>query len=227
MKNRIKILLHKIGAYDTARNLLIKIYYPYKNYQIRKKANIILSKLRNVFEEETDKYWLDYGTLLGYVRERKIIKGDLDLDFGIMVEDDKKSLEKLLRSEDIFLIQRTIVEGRITMEQYQYKDIGFDIFYYRSMGDKIVTNVWLTDDYSVPQKISYENGGGILGETTFTAIDTEKVEFYEVPFYIPRNAELYLTEHFGEDYMIPNPNFSHKDEKNRIQVNKEFKVVFY
>ena len=227
MKNKIKLLLHRLGIYELIRQAFIKVYYPYKNYKIRREASEILTRVGNVFENNTKDYWLDYGTLLGYVRERKIIKGDLDLDFGVIMEDKSKSLQKYLEEYQIYLTQRMKVEGMIVAEQYRYKDIGFDIFYYRKENDKIITNVWLTTDHSVPQKISYEQGGGVLGETTFSAFDTMKIQFYGVWFRIPEDADLYLKEHYGDDYMIPNPNFSFDDEKNRVEVNKNFEVIFY
>jgi len=224
MKNRIKILLHKLGIYEISRKIISKIYYPYKNYRIRSKTEIILKKLNDVFEKNTKDYWLDYGTLLGYVRERKIIKGDLDLDFGVIAD---KSLSTYLEKEEIYLIQQLEVEGVLTAEQYRYKDIGFDIFYYRLEDNKLKTNVWLALDYSIPQKVVYEQGKGELGENIFSIFQTKQITFYKVPFKIPENSDLYLKEHYGDDYMIPNPNFSHRDEKNRIKVDKKFKVLFY
>jgi len=227
MINKIKLLLHRLGVYEWMREGFIKVYYPYKNYKIRREASEILTRVCNVFENNTKDYWLDYGTLLGYVRERRIIKGDLDLDFGVIMEDKNKSLQEYLREYQIYPTQQMKVEGMIVTEQYRYKNIGFDIFYYRKENDKIITNVWLTTDHSVPQRISYEQGGGVLGETTFSAFDTTKIQFYGVSFRTPKDADLYLKEHYGDDYMIPNPNFSFDDEKNRVEVNKNFEVIFY
>lgn len=225
MKEKVKILLFKLGIYNTARSIIKKIYYPYKNYRIRSKASIILKKMYKVFEEHTEDYWLDYGTLLGYVREGKIIKGDLDLDFGVFCD---KSLADYLKDEDIYLKEQTIVEGIIAAEQYYYEDIGFDVFYYReSKNNTMVTNVWLALDYSIPQKQIYEQQKGELGETIFTKIETKKIKFYNVDFKVPLNSDKYLKEHFGNDYMTPNPNFSHEDEINRKKIDKEFKVIFY
>ena len=225
MKDKVKILLFKLGIYNATRSVIKKIYYPYKNYRIRSKASIILKKIHKVFEKNTEDYWLDYGTLLGYVREKKIIKGDLDLDFGVVC---KESLAKHLEKEEIYLINKLEVEGTLAAEQYRYQDIGFDIFYYRKKNDnQIETNVWLALDYSIPQKIAYEQGKGELGEILFSKIKTQEVEFYNIPFRIPTNSELYLNEHYGSEYMIPNPDFSHSDELNRKKINKTFKIEFY
>lgn len=226
MKEKIKSLLYRLGIYNLVRKIVIKIYYPYKSYQIRKEAQEILTRVRSVLEEHSEDYWLDYGTLLGFAREGKIIKGDLDLDFGTMVSLGK-DMKDFFEKEQIFLVQRTLVDGTITMEQYRYKNIDFDIFYYRKVGSKFITNVWLANNYDQPQKVSYTEGKGVLGETTFSSFTTKDIFFYDVPFKIPENYEFYLYEHFGEDFMIPNPNFTHDDEINKVAVKKDFEVIFY
>ena len=225
MKNVIKTILYKFGVYNLARNTIAKFYYPYKNYRIRTKASKILEKMQRVFEARGEEYWLDYGTLLGFVREGRIIKGDLDLDFGVL---SQVSFEDELKKEQIYLTQRVTVKGVVAAEQYRYEDIGFDVFYYRKIADdKIATNVWLALDYSIPQKVVYEQGGGELGETVFSSFATKEILFYGVPFRVPEDSDRYLREHFGDDYMIPDPDFTHKDEKNRNAVDKEFEMVFY
>ena len=227
MKNRIKKLLHYLGIYGITRKIFTIVYYPYKNYRIRSKAAVILGKMYKIFEEHTEDYWLDYGTLLGYIREGKIIKGDLDMDFGV-ITSYQKSLEQYMVDEGFVISQQIIVEGKVTAEQYIYDGVGFDIFYYRYIDDdKIATNVWLTEDRTVPQKVSYQQGGGELGETVFKFQGTEDIEFYGMPFKVPKNSASYLEQHYGKNYMIPNPNFSHKDEKNRKRVEKDYKVIFY
>ncbi len=225
MKNKIKNLLNNLGIYDVVRKLIIKIYYPYKNRKITKHVRDILLRIKPVFDENTLDWWLDYGTLLGCVREGKIIKNDIDLDFGLIAKNG--SLQNAMQKAGFRLLNRTTVNGIITVEQYDIKGIGFDVFYYRKEDDKLVTNIWLTNDASMPQQVAYKKGFGTLKETTFTYTDTQAVEFYGVNCKIPTNYDLYLKEHFGDDYMIPNPNFSHNDERNIVTVQKDFKVEFY
>lgn len=47
-----------------------------------------------------------YGTLLGLVREREILKHDFDTDFALM-EDDWKRLRDVLKSQDIYTFEET------------------------------------------------------------------------------------------------------------------------
>jgi len=51
-----------------------------------------LMDVKEVFERFDIRYWLDWGTLLGAVREGKIIAWDCDIDLGMMKDD----LEKII-----------------------------------------------------------------------------------------------------------------------------------
>ncbi len=225
MKNKIKILLNDLGIYNIARKIIIKVFYPCKYYKIRRNVQDILLLIKPVFEKSTLDWWLDYGTLLGCIREGGVIRNDIDLDFGII--EKKGSLRRDMEKAGVALTSKTTVDGIITLEQYDINGIGFDVFFYRKEDDKLVTNIWLANDSSMPQKVAYEKSLGALSETTFTCVNTKKIEFYGVNCRVPKNYDLYLREHFGDNYMTPNSNWSRDDEKNRVEIKKEFIVEFY
>ena len=56
-----------------------------------KKAIEALRQVKEVLDNYDVEYWLDYGTLLGAVRDGKIIPWDNDIDLGMW----KKNKEKL------------------------------------------------------------------------------------------------------------------------------------
>jgi len=45
-----------------------------------------LKYLKEIFDKHNIEYWLDEGTLLGAVREKKFIEWDHDIDFGVLTE---------------------------------------------------------------------------------------------------------------------------------------------
>jgi phosphorylcholine metabolism protein LicD len=59
------------------------------------KAIEILKEIKEVFDAAGISYWLDCGTLLGAVREQRIIPWDNDIDFGVREEDWTKILSIL------------------------------------------------------------------------------------------------------------------------------------
>ena len=225
MKNIVKNILYKLGIYDVSRNIIKHIYYPYKHYKMKKNLTYILSSLRTVLSENCEDYWLDHGTLLGQYRSNALIGHDIDLDFGVKAKNTA-NLKEFLYNYNMILTQQTYVDGNIVMEQYSYKGVGFDIFYYQQKEENIVTYIWLANDYTIPQKESYNKGLGKLWEITFSDISTKDIGFYDCDFRVPVDTAKYLSEHFGDDFMIPNPNWQHSDETNRANVEKSFEVRF-
>lgn len=57
-----------------------------------KKAVETLRKIKKILDKHNINYWLDEGTLLGAVREKKLIEWDYDIDLSIWYED----LEKII-----------------------------------------------------------------------------------------------------------------------------------
>lgn len=96
-----------------------------KIFQISQKLEIIL--------------WIDWGTLLGYVREGKLIAHDDDLDIGTYcMEGDVH--ERFLRemSEKGFRLVRVFREEKLLVgEAFEYKGILIDVDYYFRNGNFI------------------------------------------------------------------------------------------
>ena len=46
--------------------------------------------IKDIFDAYGVIFWLDWGTLLGAIREGKIIEWDTDLDIGVFADDFKK-----------------------------------------------------------------------------------------------------------------------------------------
>jgi phosphorylcholine metabolism protein LicD len=131
-----------------------------------------------------------------------------------------------MEAEGMVLVKQVRVEGAISLEQYRYRGLRFDLFYYRQVGEKIVTHLWLPDHYMMPQPHAYRTGQAALFEITFDEFKTREIEFYGCPFRVPEDIDRYLSQHYGEDFMIPNPNFDHQDERNANRVKKRHTVRF-
>lgn len=94
-----------------------------------------LRELKEILDTLDIKYWLDWGTLLGAVRNGKIIKWDADIDFGIMDNDWEKIVSTLPELEkrgfEFFLgklkIHENVFEKYINIRRYGC-DIGVEVY---------------------------------------------------------------------------------------------------
>lgn len=180
-----------------------KTRMPYSKF-IKLKQEIysdILSKTEKVMNRLNIPFFLSSGTLLGYYREGKILDHDYDLDVGIFKRDYTLRLIDEMENEG-FNNYRNIgdVERGFEMSFYlPNSPIGkfakIDIFVHNSeqIGNKkyIYWASYKKPDYI--QRIKYR----------VSAFDIKPIKFNGVRVGIPANTELYLREHYGNDWKTP------------------------
>jgi hypothetical protein len=89
-----------------------------------------LREMKEVFDEFGIRFWLDYGTLLGAVRDGKLIEWDSDIDLGMWDSDRRKVLlatpELERREFDVACGRENIhllrFRCKIDIDLYQVKD---------------------------------------------------------------------------------------------------------
>ncbi len=65
-----------------------------------------LCYINDILEEKKIKHWIVYGTLLGSVRQKGIIKYDYDFDLGVFYED----CQKILNLNEIIKVDSYLLE---------------------------------------------------------------------------------------------------------------------
>lgn len=79
------------------------------------------------------KYWLDWGTLLGAVRDGKIIEWDHDIDLGAMRDSWEKILSIIHKFEESgFYTERGQLGGGVSFARF---GISLQIFLYQTKGE--------------------------------------------------------------------------------------------
>jgi hypothetical protein len=207
--------LRTSSFYEAARkNKLLRIIKNnYDKMQYKSKSNSLkehglkaLVLMKEAFEEIDKEYWLDYGTLLGAVREKDFISHDKDLDIGTFDFDDelKLKLEHILRGKGFKKYKQYEMGGKIIEESYHYKGVHFDIFYYHWEDNN---KIWCYF-CEIGPNMSFENypnyqlaKGYITKKVTSRFEGLTEYEFKGEKFFIPANYHDYLVDNYGEGYM--------------------------
>jgi hypothetical protein len=130
--------------------------------------------------------FLAFGSLLGYVREGKFIDWDRDLDICFLYkETDVVRLEKALRNAG-FRILESDVQGPPYKMKCQWKEEGhlvIDIAFFLDDGHNLIT-------------YARTNGQHIARRRTFFSLS--EVEYYGISIFVPTQAEVFLTENYGD-----------------------------
>ncbi len=226
MKEIFKSILKQIHLY----NFMKKIKENYKKEIFKRKAPNILLLLVDILEKNEIYYWIEYGTLLGVIRENKIIEHDYDIDIGMLESKiDKVKLEKILKKNGFKKFGEISLNGKVTENKYRYKKlkIGIDFYFFSEEKNKIKGYC-----YSKLPNLTYTEtlkklNGLIAYECIFKKFDIIKYEVYGKETKIPQNYSEHLIEYYGKDYMIPDKRWSQENAKNIKKINNIGKIKIY
>lgn len=184
----------------------------------------MLEKFIDVCKEERMEYWLDFGTLLGCIREGGFLAHDLDLDVGVFYKEKQhdKFLSKL--EEKGFRLTKTFIYFDAIVEQsFFYNHVNFDIlYYYKNAQNKLIS-------YNFEYKKNRESATDIVGyEYSNQYAGLKEAKMGKIPVFIPANANEILRTYYGDSYLVPDKNFDFKSMSTYRRIEDgNFKIVFY
>ena len=197
-------------------NLFSGIYQKFSvtfNSKTEIEAISLLENVVDYLEKYGCKYWLDGGTLLGAVRDRKLIPWDHDLDIGIKYENDdilEKLIIQLRKKYYIRALPFTNHDNIWNLGKYRiikvyprkfiffHDKLCLDLFIFypdtlKSSNQKIYKyGVWNKNayyDYKLLEKLS-------------------TISFYGREYSTPGKTIKYLEAKYGHDWEIPKENWN-------------------
>jgi phosphorylcholine metabolism protein LicD len=217
--------------YSTAKQnpLLIKIKRKYDQVQFQKQKDSVhkygmemLRYMKEAFAEIGEEFWLDYGTLLGAVREKDFIGHDKDLDIGCFDFDDKKKAElvRILEQKGVKLYKQYEMDGKIYEQAFHLHGLHIDIFYYWKAENDIIwcyfSEIGFEMEFENHPKYQIARGYRTSKVTShFTGL--MDYEFKGEMFKIPENYHQYLIDNYGPTYMQKDENWNAGESPDNIE----------
>ncbi len=182
-----------------------------KRRAIKNNGYRLIASLKDVFEAINVTYFADFGTLLGFVREGRLMSHDLDVDIGVITGDVSKEEVKIAMEKAGFRLYRQYIYNGDTVEDsYHFFDgkkgvkIKFDINYYENGDD--YSKTWLFY-WNRNWKYKKKNERHIV-EMTYSRIPGVKtIKIHGMDINIPINAEQLLEEKYGPNWRLKDKNW--------------------
>jgi phosphorylcholine metabolism protein LicD len=170
--------------------LIIFLLHPYLlRYILRNMAKDIIY----ILNKYNINYWVDFGTLLGIIRENDVILYDTDVDICLVDTPELHEKMKLVK-EDMIKLGYNL--KKMDWSAYRIYKYGFYTDLYLNKKDDI--NKQYIGATGETSNISYS----LIGTPKY--IKWNKVN---IDVKVPENINETLIYRYGEDYMTPKRNF--------------------
>jgi lipopolysaccharide cholinephosphotransferase len=174
----------------------------------RKHAHNLLRNSCEILEELGIHYWLDFGTLLGLIRENKLIDWDKDMDLSIRFESDEKIEELISALSNRYPVK--LLAPSIRPDSWKLGKYRTIKAFHQKYGF-IRTDPHL--DFFTQYRGQYDN----QSETTYRSIiagvnneipasfvdELDSFNFEGHEYAIPNHAEDFLALRYGADWRTP------------------------
>lgn len=171
---------------------------------IQQNGIALIHFLQDVLSNEF--FFFDMGTLLGIVREGRLLGHDLDVDLGVILnnKDEIEKVRSLLTEVGCEHVRSFLIdEIGIVEDSFKYNKIRFDVSYYHQREEDSV--VYLT--YIDPEQ-PLEPGLYKVVELVTSKIESvDLIEFGGKKINVPTNSEKYLSERYGMNWKIPDKGY--------------------
>lgn len=197
----LKKFLKKIPLAVFLYHVYIRIYttieHKYNQRVFIHNGMSVLSDIHVVLHKSNFLFFVDMGTLLGIYRDGHLLKGDMDIDIGVLISDfsDIESVRNLFLSNCFRhkFIFETDKYG-VIQDTYDYRGLTVDVCYYRNI-ESFDYCYLLYDSGDVKNLIVQLSCHHITKSREFV-INSLKIN-------IPYNVEQYLQDRYGPNWRIP------------------------
>jgi phosphorylcholine metabolism protein LicD len=161
-----------------------------------------------LFEDAGLYYWLDFGSLLGVIRQGALTHFDGDVEIGIFKEDLPKflSLRRRIEKCGYRCVRFGVPENDpkwwwpiIHLPESKVSKV--EVMVYGSCRNSKYVTVFCGCETSY----SSSNKSMIAPRAFFETLESAEFEGEDIP--VPSQVERYLWLRYGPDWMIPDPNF--------------------
>ena len=199
-----------------------------KNFELRKYGNYLLKKINLVMNKYciNSQWFVDFGTLLGTIREEKFLKTDDDIDIGIVWIDNLNLIINNIISEFTnYKIKYCAWNGflnNVTTYKFKFKHIFIEIHIYYEHNENLETYIHITNgqikiDETTTKNIIYK-----LSYPKVSKIIIKKINKIFVP--VPQNYDSFLSLKYGDNWMIKDKNWTFDNKAKNVEQMKEYGI---
>ncbi len=206
----IKMLIKKLPVIGTA----IRRYKEKQESQENAKKVAALKRngasLVRHIEETLDgsgyEYFVDFGSLLGLVRDHKFIEYDNDVDYGVVMDEGFSwgEFEQRLTASGMKKVKQFKQGEKITEQTYAYNGLTVDFFGSYLQDGHLVTYVYFRKEGFIYHSANEFHAARLA---LYPIKGTKKLLINGLECSVPSEPEKYLASIYTENWRVPDPNW--------------------
>lgn len=196
-----------------------------KRQRIQANGLQLLVVVQELLAREGIACFADFGTLLGLVREGRLLSHDLDVDLGVIVheEADFARIRIALERFGMRLWREYRVDDRLVESSFRMLGVKVDLGYYEV--DERASKVWLL--YREPDR-KYGPRERDVVEMTYSPVrEMTTISVQGADIRIPANAEELLAEKYGPTWRVPDENWVYWESPAATKIAAEGTFVTF
>ncbi len=195
------------------RDILLLDYYIKHDINFNsteeKRAIDFLFNVKKLIKEISLNYWIEGGTLLGAVRDKKLIPWDHDIDMGMINSSDsdvEKLIKKLKKQFYVSVKSFDDTEGNWNLGNFRViKVYPKKLFFFK---DKLCLDIFIYYLGNIPNRAEKVYKYVVWGKNAFHERKffdkLDEIEFYGQKVSVPSNYEQFLEVKYGPNWRVPN-----------------------
>ncbi len=207
----------------TLGKIKTKYFFNMQKKALQNKGYTIISKIDDELSAKNARYFADCGTLLGLIRDNKLIEHDRDIDFGIYFSKEftPKDLDKVMRKLKMKKVHTFYYKNKPV--EFSYSDGITHIDFFRHIETKSNSLIYVFYrklDVEYPDDKSYT----VLEMHRARISELVRFKSGEVMTNIPANSEEYLASAYSENWRTPDPTWRYTSEPGLVEITTEYGI---
>lgn len=189
--------------------LKTKFYFDYQRKALQKNGLPLIGRISDALSRYGATYFLNFGTLLGVVRDGQLIEHDRDIDFGIYFDDifTPEMLDRAMREIGLKRVHTYLFRGEVKEVTYKYGVTNIDFFRHEETETETMSYVFYRQ-----MDVTYEkdNQYSVIRRHRVPIPGIRTIEISGYTFQIPENAEEYLECVYTTSWRTPDAKWTYR-----------------
>lgn len=200
--SKVRVYLKKFVLMRKLNAILNSLFEVKRNFMLHRNGYKALSEIKHLSRKDNFLFWLEFGTLLGFVRDHGFIKHDTDLDLGAWFSG-RESIVNSLLSAGFKHKYSLIHSGEVIEDRFSILGVNVDFCYF-----------FLNDDGTFYTKVFTKYGNepynkfSVLKYNYSISKKLTNITVRDKSYAVHEDYEEYLAQKYGVNWRTPQKSWS-------------------